>query len=356
MRKRSRLSKESAPSLAPIEQFVREIIPAVPGGRQVGGDPTGHIVLIHQAAEERGLLIKKIGGSTFFYDGRLPVGGMAKWVPSLVSGDAVAITHSKDLTKQMLEAAGVPTPPGAAFGPDQIEDAVDYVAASRRPLVLKPSDGGKGDGITTGITTERELRAAWGPAESAVRAVPGLVLEEQAEGVDIRVYVVGRRVAAAATRIHAHVVGDGRQNITELITEKQAWRDQHVILRKRPFTVDPVLLAQSGRTLDTVLDDGEVAVLNSLSNLHLGGESVDVTDLAHPELLELAVDAVRAVPGLGVAGVDLLAPDIGSVDGAVVLELNVEANARVHRCPAYGEPRNPAEVIIDEMIATAHAE
>jgi cyanophycin synthetase len=223
-------------------------------------------------------------------------------------------------------------------------------------LVLKPSDGGKGEGITTGITTERELRAAWGLAEQATRDVPGAVLEEQAEGVDVRVFVVGRRVAAAATRIHAHVVGDGRQTITELIAEKQAWRDQHVILRKRPFTVDPVLLAQSGRTLETVLGDGEVAVLNSLSNLHLGGENVDVTDLAHPDLLQLAVEAVRAVPGLGVAGVDLLAPDIGSVDGAVVLELNVEANARVHRCPAYGEPRNPAEVIIDEMIATAHAE
>ena len=40
---------------------------------------------------------------------------------------------------------------------------------------------------------------------------PWLVLEEQAEGVDIRAFVVGRRVVAATTRIHAHVVGDGRR-------------------------------------------------------------------------------------------------------------------------------------------------
>ena len=78
------------------------------------------------------------------------------------------------------------------------------------------------------------------------------MLEEQAAGVDVRAFVVGRRVVAAATRIHAHVVGDGRQTITELIAEKQQWRDQHVILRKRPFTVDPVLLAQGGRAVDTV--------------------------------------------------------------------------------------------------------
>ena len=80
---------------------------------------------------------------------------------------------------------------------------------------------------------------------------------------------------------------------------------------------------------------------------------MDVTELVHPDLLELAVDAIRAIPGLGVAGIDLLAPDIGSADGAVVLEANVEANIRVHNCPAYGRPRDVAGAIIDEMIATA---
>lgn len=353
MRIRNRRRTVVAQSLAPIERFVREVIPAVPGGRRVGGDPTGHLELIRQAAEERGLSLRKIGATTYFYAGRRAVGGMTGWVPSLVSAEALAVTHSKDLSKQMLEAAGLPTPSGIAVGVDRLDDAVSHLEAARRPLVLKPSSGGKGRGITAGITTERDLRAAWELAEQAAGKDPTLVLEEQADGVDVRVFVVGHRVAAAATRIHAHVVGDGRQTIAELIAEKQRWRDQHIILRKRPFTVDHALLAQFARTVDTVPGDGEVVVVNSLSNLHLGGENVDVTDLAHPDLMELAVDAVRAVPGLGVAGVDLLAPDIGSVDGAVVLELNVAANSRVHRCPAYGASRNPAAAIVEEMMATA---
>ena len=345
-------SAASAPSLAPIERFVRDVIPAVPGGRQFGGDPTGHLALINEAAEERGLALRKIGRTTYFYDGRMPVGGMTGWVPTLVSKEAHAVAKSKDLSKQMLDAAGVPTPSGIAVSLDNIDEAVAHVAAARRPLVLKPSAGMKGEGITTGITTEDELRAAWQSAKKAARDDPSLVLEEQADGVDIRAYVVGRRVAAATTRIHAHVVGDGRHSITELAAEKQLWRDQHVILKKRPFTIDPVVLARSGRTIDTVPDDGEVVVVNGMSNLHVGGENVDVTDLAHPDLLAVAVDAVRAVPGLGLAGVDLLVPDIGTADGAVVLELNVAANIRVHRCPAYGLPRNPATDIVDEMIAT----
>lgn len=342
-------------SFEPIERFIREVIPAVPGGRQRSTDATGHLDLINQAAVNRGLTIREIGRTTYFYDGRWPVGGMTKWVPTLVSGEALAITHSKDLTKQMLDAAGVPTPPGIAVGTDQIDEAVAHVAASRRPLVLKPSKGSKGHGITTGITTEDELRAAWGAAERTAGRDAWLVLEDQAEGVDVRAFVVGRRVVAATTRIHAHVVGDGRQTITELIAEKHEWRDQHIILRKRPFTVDPAVLARAGRTVDSVPGDGEVVVVNGLANLHVGGENVDVTELAHPDLLELAVDAVRAIPGLGLAGVDLLAPDIASADGAVVLEVNVQANIRVHNCPAYGRPRDVAGAIIDEMIARAHA-
>ena len=353
MTKRSQPSPETAPSFEPIERFVRDVIPSVPGGRHMSTDATGHLDLIQRAATARGLSIKTIGRTTYFYDGRLPVGGMTKWVPTLVSGEALAVTNSKDLTKQMLEAAGLPTPAGIAVCPDQFDEAVAHLAAARRPLVLKPSRGAKGEGITTGITTEDDLRAAWSIAERVAGDDSWLVLEEQVEGVDIRAYVVGRRVAAAATRIHAHVVGDGRQTITELIAEKQEWRVEHIILRKRPFTVDPAVLARAGRTLDTVPDDGEVVVLNGVANIHVGGESVDVTELVHPDLLKLAVDAARAIPGLGVAGVDLLVPDIRSADGAVVLEANVQANSRPHNCPAYGRPRDVAGAIIDEMIATA---
>lgn len=343
----------SAVSLEPIERFVRDVIPVVPGGRQRSTGTTGHLDLIQRAATDRGLAVKTIGRTTYFYDGQFPVGGMTGWMPTLVGGGASAITHSKDLTKQMLDAAGVPTPAGITVSPDQFDDALAHVRAAGRPHVLKPSTGSGGKGITTGITSEEDLRAAWTLAERAAGKIPWFVLEEQVEGIDIRAFVVGRRVVAATTRIHAHVVGDGRQTITELIAEKQLWRDQHVLLRKRPFTVDPALLARSGHTLDDVPAADEVVVVNGLANVHVGGENVDVTELAHPDLAELAVDALRAIPGLGLAGVDLLTPDIGSADGAVVLELNVEANIRVHHCPAYGSPRDVAGAIIDEMIATA---
>ena len=336
-----------------VERFIREVMPAVPGGRHLSADGTGHHALIRQAAADRGLSIKVTDNTTYFYDGPLAVGAMKGWVPSLVTREAHAACKSKARTKEMLDAAGVPTPAGIVLDPLQFDDALAHVQASATPQVLKPTVGYGGAGITCGITHEDALRAAWDTAAQASKPQAAFVLEDLAQGVDVRAFVVGGRVVAAATRIHPHVVGDGRQSIAELVAEKLEWRAHHVILTKRPFLVDEAMLARTGRTIQDVPADGEVVVLNSVSNLHVGGENVDVTDLIHPDLAELAIEATRAIPGLGVAGIDLMTPDIGSADGAVVLEANVGANIRVHNCPAYGRPRNPAGAIIDEMIATA---
>ncbi len=351
--KRAELSPRTVPSFAPVERFVREVIPDVPGGRQTITDRAGHLDLIRRAAADRDLSIKKIGGTTYFYDERFPVGGMTGWVPTLVSREALDVSMSKDMTKRMLDAANVPIPAGITVGPGQLDDALTHLRADGRPHVLKPSRGAGGRGITTGITSEEDLRTAWLVAEAEAGKNPSFVLEEQVDGIDIRAYVIGSRVAAAATRIHAHVVGDGGRSITELVAEKQAWRAQQANLRKLPIVVDLALLARQGRTVDDTPAADEVVVVNGMANVGLGGESVDVTELAHPDLMTMAVDAARAIPGLGVAGVDLLTPDITSADGAVVLEVNVQANVRIHHCPAHGRPRDVAGAIIDEMIATA---
>ena len=346
-------SSDWTPDFASAERFIREVMPCIAGGRHLSTDTTGHLALIRQAATDRGLSIKVLEATTYFYDGPLAVGSMAGWVPSLVTPEALHACRSKARTKAMLDAAGVPTPAGIAVGHDQFDEALTHVRASAKPQVLKPTGTQAGAGITCGITSDDDLRAAWETARAAAKPRARFVLEDLVEGVDVRAFVVGGRVVAASTRINAHVVGDGRQSIAELVDEKHRWRARNAYLSKYPLILDERMLARTGTTIDDVPAAGEVVVLNSVSNAGVGGETVDVTDLVHRDLQELAVEATRAIPGLGVAGIDLMTPDIGSADRAVVLEANVGANIRVHTCPAHGRPRNPAGAIIDEMIATA---
>ncbi|MGM1029994.1 MAG: hypothetical protein ACQEWM_09010 [Actinomycetota bacterium] len=91
-------------------------------------------------------------------------------------------------------------------------------------------------------------------------------------------------------------------------------------------------------------------MLNATANLHRGGVNVDVTTRIHPGLQRLAVDAARAVPGLSVAGVDLMVPAVESADGAIVLEVNAGANISMHHLPAYGAPVDVGAAIVDEML------
>ena len=272
---------------------------------------------------------------------------------TLNSPEAKTISWSKDLTKHMLTAAGLPFPAGIVLRPDQFDEASAHVQATDRPSVLKPTAAKQGRGVTCGIVTVDDLRVAWESAEQA-RGRPGdVVLEEQIEGIDFRVCVIGRRVVAATVRLPSHVVGDGRRSLAQLIDQKQQQRNENAYLAKAPLTVETRRLLRAGRTLDGVPAADEVVVLNGPANVAAGGVNVDVTDLVHPDVLKLAVDAARAAPGLRVVGVDLMAPDLDSVDGAVILELNHTPDIGMHHFPAYGKPRDIAGAIVDEMIAAA---
>ena len=115
--------------------------------------------------------------------------------------------------------------------------------------------------------------------------------------------------------------------------------------------VDEQHLRGQGRTPESVPEHSEVVVVNRVANIHQGGENIDVTAEISPGVKDLAVRAARAIPGLHVAGVDLMVPALDQHNGAVVLEANTSANIAMHHAPAYGEPVDVAAAIVDEMLA-----
>lgn len=339
----------------PVERFVRDVLPSVPGPRQWPANPSG-LNRIRAAAKDRGLAERTVGNSIYFFDGHLEVVGWLQGphLTSLTGKPAVTICDSKDLTRDMLQTVGLPIPRGIVLSPDQFDEALAHVLA-QGPSVLKPSCGKQGKGVTCGIETEEDLRTAWESAGAAVREKPPLfLLEELVQGIDIRALVIGRCVVAATTRLPALVVGDGNRTIAELVELKQRRRRiEHPSLAKRPLTVDSALLSRNGKSLGDVPTNGEVVVLQGAANVSAGGESVDVTDLIHPDLSNLAVSAVKAIPELHLAGVDLISREIGSADDAVVLEVNARPEIELHYYPFYGKSRHVAGAIVDEMLATA---
>ncbi|HEY9675248.1 MAG TPA: cyanophycin synthetase [Waterburya sp.] len=271
---------------------------------------------------------------------------------------AVELACDKEGTKQILRDAGVPVPHGTVINYlDELEGAIEEVGGY--PIVIKPLDGNHGRGITIDINDWDEAEKAYDVAREVSR---GVIVERYYRGRDHRVLVINGKVVAVAERVPAHVIGNGKSTIQELIDETN--RDPNRgeghdnVLTK--ITVERSalsLLQRQGYRLDTVLPPGELCYLRATANLSTGGIAVDRTDDIHPENIWLA-QRVAKIIGLDIAGIDVVTPDITKplrdVDG-VIVEVNAAPGFRMHVCPSAGLARNVAAPVLDMLFPNGHS-
>jgi cyanophycin synthetase len=113
------------------------------------------------------------------------------------------------------------------------------------------------------------------------------------------------------------------------------------------------VLADQNLTPGSVPAAGQAVLIRRNANLSTGGTATDVTDIMHPQAMEQAVDAARAV-GLDIAGIDIVCQDISrplEEQHGVVVEVNAGPGLRMHLEPSAGKGRPVGEAIIDMMFA-----
>ena len=227
---------------------------------------TSHRPSVHYRGEAlRGIdaIIPRIGASITFYG--TAVVRQFEMMGTFSVNESVAISRSRDKLRatQLLARKGIGLPvTGFAYSPSDVDDLIKMVGGP--PLVVKLLEGTQGVGVV--------LAETYQAAESVIQAFMGLEKEimvqefiREAQGADIRCFVVGGKMIAAMKRQGA---------------------------------------------------EGEFR-----SNLHRGGTAqvVRVT----PEERSTAVRAAK-VMGLNVAGVDMLR----SNHGPVVMEVNSSPGLR----------------------------
>ncbi|MEA5449591.1 cyanophycin synthetase [Leptolyngbya sp. CCNP1308] len=262
---------------------------------------------------------------------------------------AVELASDKEGTKQILRNAGVPVPRGTVINYlDELENAIEDVGGY--PIVIKPLDGNHGRGITIDIDTFEAAEEAYEAAKEVSR---GVIVERFYRGRDHRVLVINGRVIAVAERVPAHVVGDGKSTIEQLIeiTNQDPRRGvghDNLLTRIEVDRTTWQLLDRKGYTLDTVLPEGEMCYLRATANLSTGGIAIDRTDDIHPDNIWVAQRIAKTI-GLDIAGIDVVTSDISKplreVDG-VIVEVNAAPGLRMHVCPSVGIARNVAEPIL----------
>ena len=171
--------------------------------------------VIVEEARRRGIPVRRLGTGSMVQLGLgahlRRIRATATDATSIIAAD---IAQDKDITKQVLSNIGLAVPVGAVAG--ALERALEIAEEIGFPVILKPVHGNQGRGISPRLDDEAALRDAW---ERAAARWGDMVVERHVEGRDHRVLVVNGRVVAVAERVPAHVVGDGRSTIRELIDE-----------------------------------------------------------------------------------------------------------------------------------------
>jgi cyanophycin synthetase len=264
---------------------------------------------------------------------------------------AESIAQDKELTKKLLDAAGVPVPQGRS-----VVDPDDAWAAALEiglPVVIKPKDGNQGKGVTVNVTTREQLDAGF---KAASEFRDDILVERYLPGHDYRLLVVGDKLVAAARREPPQVIGDGKHTVRELVdaVNRDPRRgDGHATSLTKIRFDDIALgtLVQQGMNADSVPALGQRVVLRNNANLSTGGTATDVTDDVHPEVAERAIAAAHMI-GLDICGVDLVADSVlkpmEDVGGGIV-EVNAAPGLRMHLAPSFGKPRAIGEAIIDTL-------
>lgn len=307
---------------------------------------------ICEAARKYNLPVTQLGETGFYQIG---YGKMGRVIEATIGTETSCvgcdISCDKFLTKELLRNQNIPVACG-----DKVTNVIELLQCAEKigyPVVLKPQYGNKGNGVIVNITDEKHLIFTYNLLK---KKYEDIILEKYIKGRDYRVCVVDYKVVAVSLRIVPFVIGDGKNNVKELIrieNENPLRGEDH----EKPLTkikLDQELLSCIGRnkiTLNYIPKEGEKIELRQNANLSTGGLAVDCTDKICKENIDYCIRAAKTI-GLDICGIDICTDDISkplNESNGIVMEVNAAPGIRMHHYPSKGESRNVGMAILNKL-------
>lgn len=275
------------------------------------------------------------------------------------------LSTNKFVSAQRMRSAGLPAPVHALVS--DLDEATTAALQLGWPVVVKPADRDRGEGVTIGIRDASGLALAF---EQARTLSPRVLVERQVPGDCYRIVVAHGTLLYAVKRLPKSVRGDGQQTVSELVEQanqkelrKPPWA------RLKPFPMDPLALQSlqaAGLEPGHIPEAGQLVPLRPMESTAWGGEIENATGTIHPDNVTAALQAAELL-GLQVAGVDMISPCIDQPwhqNGAILNEVNfaphIAGNTRSAKMVAFvrgmvdGDGRIPVWAVLGEGPLMAH--
>ncbi|HEV7886414.1 MAG TPA: hypothetical protein VGO92_02575 [Acidimicrobiales bacterium] len=214
------------------------------------------------------------------------------------------LAADKPAVHALLSGAGVPVPPHLVFDAARPAAARPFLEQHGRCVVKPAAGSARGHGVTTGVSTPKDLARA---ALAAARWDRRVLIEPHLDGGVHRLLFLDGRLLDTVLRRPPVLTGDGRSTVRQLAAAGRLAVDHDMALA----------LGRQGLALRSVPDAGRTFTAHGVVGGPLPAERVPVK----PETADTAGRAVKAL-GLRLAGVDVI--------GDVVLEVNGTPGLLVH--------------------------
>lgn len=265
---------------------------------------------------------------------------------SLINSRSQHYCDNKQLTKTAFETLQIPYPQSVMFR--DIEDPNLYTFfQENKTYVCKPIDGTNGVGVEMNINSYKAIENYWNKHQVSGNT---FILEEQIEGNDLRIQVVGGKIVAVCTRIPAFIIGDGVQTVAHLA--KQLQSKTRANNPANDFVIDETteqLLSKQRLTLQSIPSVNQRIQLKKVANMAQGAIALDLTDALHPDF-QLWVDQLVDYLDCGYFGIDIIALDYRQPpsNGAWLLEINARPEW-LHHTFSQGKQHDIAKIVLTEL-------
>lgn len=301
--------------------FQDAIVPRLNSPKQT----LSNTIKLLEAAHKAGIPYCHLGNGTY----RLGWGKHASLFYGSVSAHdsypGIRLAGDKFFVSRLLESAGLSVPIHRDVR--NLTTAVEAALSIGFPLVMKPVDSDRGEGVTIDISNVHNIPAAFAKAIHYSR-VKSVLVEKQVKGVCHRLFMVNGRLLYAVKRWPPSVFGDGVSSIRQLVEAKM----QRELL-KLPIDRKPLIpwdqetksfIQKIGLSEHYVPACSERVALRLIESTEWGGFDEDVTTKVHHDILHQARIASQLLQ-MSVVGVDVITEDIASPfieTGGVINELN----------------------------------
>ncbi|EKD49308.1 MAG: cyanophycin synthetase [uncultured bacterium] len=274
---------------------------------------------------------------------------------SLTDPVGIRIASNKESSRTLLKKNDVPTPQYVYL---EFNEPLPQRLPLKFPVVIKPAEGTSGGkGVFTNIENYSELKKHYSIVKKiAATHKSGILIEELVDGEDFRALVINFKDVKIIKRIPAHVVGDGKSTVKELLLRKNQdprRGDSYSFPMFKIKMNDEVkrTLAKKELTFDSVPSSKETVFLRKNANLTTGGETNEITDTVPNETIQMCKKIAVAV-NLNIVGIDIISQDISkplSQNNGKIIEINDNPGFNGFLFPTKGKSYNPSEKIVQML-------